>query len=161
MSLNAIKYNCLTKTDKYPTILIHGLLGSSNNFMSFVKKTKLLKIMDFYSIDLPNHGKSLKISQNFNLENLANHVADFMEQNNIEKANLIGHSLGGKVAMFLALKNCEKVEKMVIEDISPVDKYEKDSSNFKYFIECFRKIDFGTIKNRKEADDILAKYIHV
>lgn len=142
-----------------PLIIIHGLYGSSDNWVSIGRK--LAKDFEVYLIDQRNHGKSPHSNEhNYNL--LKKDLKEFMDSHSIEKAIIIGHSMGGKTAMFFAADYPEKVSHLVIADISPRS-YE--TTNFKQLlahsaiIKAMYNLDFYGINSRYEIDDILAKSI--
>ncbi len=84
--------------------------------------------MDIYAIDLLNHGKS-PIAKDFDLAIMADKIFELMDKLKINKVNLLGHSLGGKIAMLMALFNPAKIESLIIEDIAPVDYNGSESHN--------------------------------
>src|SRR5947207_8321585 len=84
----------------FPVIILHGLLGSLDNWQTIAKK--LAVNFQVFIIDQRNHGKSPH-SDEFNYQILSDDLLEFYEQQNISKAHLIGHSMGGKVAMKFAL----------------------------------------------------------
>ena len=89
-------------------IIIHGLFGMSDNWNTLGKKfTKYCKV---HLIDLRNHGRSPH-SEDFNYDVMCEDLLEYMEDNNIQKPILLGHSLGGKVAIKCAFTYPEKIEK--------------------------------------------------
>lgn len=99
-------------------ILLHGLFGASNNLGATSRA--LRGAYRVFSLDLPNHGRSDWV-QNADLASLAKAVADWMEANALPSAHFLGHSLGGKVAMELALRTPERVSALIVADIAPVE----------------------------------------
>ncbi|MFT6896344.1 MAG: esterase, partial [Paraglaciecola sp.] len=98
-------------------ILIHGLFGNLDNLAML--RRELQSNFQLLSIDLPDHGKS-GFSEKFSFSGYANAIKGLMTELGIQKATLIGHSLGGKVAMQLALTDPHLVTKLVVLDIAPV-----------------------------------------
>lgn len=97
-------------------IILHGLYGSSDNWISVARQFE-----DRYEIFLPdqrNHGQSPH-AKDHNFEVLRNDLADFMEQRGLDKAILLGHSMGGKTVMYFADAFPEKVSSLIVLDISP------------------------------------------
>jgi esterase len=104
--------------EKGPAVIIlHGLLGALDNWQTIARQ--LSAQFQVYCIDQRNHGKSPH-DATMSYEVLAQDIIDFYRQHQITKATLIGHSMGGKVAMLLALQHPELIEKLVIIDIAPV-----------------------------------------
>jgi esterase len=113
MQLNYKKFG-----DKGPAVIIlHGLLGSLDNWQSIAKM--LAEKYQVFIIDQRNHGRSPH-AEEMSYGVLANDIMEFCQQQYISKASFIGHSMGGKVAMVLALNHPELVDKLVIVDIAPV-----------------------------------------
>jgi pimeloyl-ACP methyl ester carboxylesterase len=112
----------------FPVIILHGLLGSLDNWQTIAKKLAE-KTFTVYIIDQRNHGKSPH-SDEFDYSILSADLAEFYEQEQIKKAHLIGHSMGGKVAMEFALEHPGKVEKLVVADVAPVAYDDRHSDVF-------------------------------
>ena len=97
-------------------IIIHGLFGMSDNWNTLGKQfSKHFKV---HLIDLRNHGKSPH-SADFNYDVMCDDVLQYMQHHNIQKSILLGHSLGGKVAMKFAFTYPQNIEKLIVVDISP------------------------------------------
>jgi pimeloyl-ACP methyl ester carboxylesterase len=97
-------------------ILLHGLLGSSDNWHPIA--LRLAENFQVWALDQRNHGQSPHYAE-MNYALLANDVNEFMAAQQLESAVVIGHSMGGKTAMQLALQFPERVEKLVVSDIAP------------------------------------------
>lgn len=142
-----------------PLIIIHGLYGSSDNWVSIGKK--LAENFEVYIIDQRNHGKSPH-TVDHNYLALKEDLKDFMDQQNMEQAILLGHSMGGKTAMFFASSYPNRVKQLIVVDISPRS-YQSATSNqllsHNTIVKAMYNIDFYGIKYRQEIDDILAKSI--
>ena len=100
-----------------PIIILHGLLGTGDNWAS-ISRRYAREGFTTHAIDLPCHGRSPHI-EDISIDSFARCVEDYMEEHHIDRAVIIGHSLGGKVAMRLALDS-ERVEKLIVIDIAPV-----------------------------------------
>lgn len=98
-------------------VLLHGLFGSANNLGQLARAFKEDYVV--YSVDLPDHGKSPWLSE-ASVQVYAQVLAAWLAENEIGQSRVIGHSLGGKVAMQLALDFPSLVEKLVVLDIAPV-----------------------------------------
>lgn len=142
-----------------PLIIIHGLYGSSDNWVSIGRK--LAENFEVFIIDQRNHGKSPH-SPDHNYQVLKADLLEFMDAQSIVKAIIIGHSMGGKVAMFFAADYPERVSHLIVADISP-SSYQFTSSTqllaHTTIIRAMFNLDFYGISNRQEVDDILAKSI--
>lgn len=102
-----------------PIVLLHGLFGSLSNYRSVGRRLSHLTSRPIYGIDLRNHGDSPH-AQPFDYETLANDVVKLMKQENWTGATLIGHSMGAKTAMIVALKLPELVSQLIVVDNAPV-----------------------------------------
>ncbi len=130
--------------------LLHGLFGSASNL------TQLANAIEgrfrVYRIDLRNHGESFHFDT-MSLSEMADDVRRLADAENVEKLALVGHSLGGKVAMQFALSNPERVSHLVVADIAPVA-YKPHHNET---LAALRAIDLRALKSRGEADGVLAK----
>jgi len=99
-----------------PLFILHGLLGSMDNWRSQAKKLSQFRAV--YTIDLRNHGDSPHL-KGMSYREMYEDVLRIAEQEKLESFHLLGHSMGGKVAMKLALAHADKVESLMIVDIAP------------------------------------------
>jgi pimeloyl-ACP methyl ester carboxylesterase len=143
-----------------PVVIIHGLYGSSDNWLSIGKRLSAKHTV--YMVDQRNHGHS-SFANSHTFNDMRNDLEDFFNQQNIEKATIIGHSMGGKVAMWFAADFPERVEKLVIADIAPKNYLLLgDESQFylhQNILLAMQEIDFSKIKSRAEVEDFLAQKI--
>ena len=99
-----------------PLVILHGMLGSSRNWLSV--GTELAGTFHVSALDLRNHGRSPHdIAMNYGV--LADDVLAWLDSQRLARAALLGHSLGGKVAMRLACRAPERVARLVVVDIAP------------------------------------------
>lgn len=129
-----------------PIIILHGLMGASDNWLTIAKQ--LSATNKVYSLDLRNHGRSPH-SSDFDYAALSGDVREFIEDEEIQQPVLIGHSMGGKVAMTLALQYPLKIRKLVVVDIAP-KKYK--SGYFDALIGQLLALNVDQIRSRNEAD---------
>ncbi|WP_075188217.1 alpha/beta fold hydrolase [Teredinibacter haidensis] len=135
-----------------PVVLIHGLFGSLENLGGIARE--LAKQHHVYSLDLPNHGRSLH-TEDTSLPQMAATVYQWLQKQCLPHANFIGHSLGGKVAMELALTHPEAVDRLAVLDIAPVHYDPHHKQVFKGLL----SLDPRTLKTRSEAEAILSQYV--
>ncbi|NOY97225.1 MAG: alpha/beta fold hydrolase [Chlorobi bacterium] len=143
-----------------PLIIVHGLYGSSDNWLSIGKK--LSGYYTVYMIDQRNHGRSPHADEN-SYEDMRNDLVEFIDGHKIGKATILGHSMGGKVAMFYAADYPERIEKLIVADIAPKDYLlMNEASQFQLhrnILLAMQDIDFAQINSRNEVADILAEKI--
>src|SRR5690242_637502 len=99
-----------------PLLVLHGLYGSLENWRSMTRR--LSESFRVYSIDLRNHGRSPHSSE-MTYPAMAADMLGFMSGEQLESANILGHSMGGKVAMQFALSHPERVDRLIIADMAP------------------------------------------
>jgi len=100
-----------------PVVLLHGLFGAGGNLGALARA--LQESFEVYSVDLPNHGRSNWL-EHADLSTLAACLRQWMDEQQLAHASFVGHSLGGKVAMQLALEHAGRVDALVVADIAPV-----------------------------------------
>jgi esterase len=135
-----------------PLLVFHGLFGMLDNWGSFGKDFS--EMMPVHLIDLRNHGKSFH-SDEMSHDDLADDILNYMAANHIEKANLLGHSLGGKAVMQFAMKYPEKIEKLIVVDIAP----KSYPPHHQGILKALQDVNLDEIKSRGEVEDLLSQYI--
>lgn len=138
-----------------PLLILHGLFGSLSNWAWHSRK--LAESYQVFALDMRNHGASPHSDQ-MSYPLMAADVKRFMDEQGIDKALVLGHSMGGKVAMQLALNWPERVEKLVVADISPVYYGGNGKGEHDAIFKGMNAVDLSVIKNRKEADEVLAQW---
>ena len=133
-------------------ILLHGLLGSHHNWLP--QAEKLSSKFHVFALDHRNHGQSPHADE-FNYDALAMDVLEFMHEQNISRAHVIGHSMGGKVAMRLSQLHPEKVEQMVVADMS-VHSY---PPRYAAMLDAMLALDLSRFTQRNESDAALAPVV--
>lgn len=137
-----------------PVIILHGLFGMSDNWATFSKQLTKERF-SVYTPDLRNHGNSPH-SDIFNYEVLSDDLYEFIQQKNIRKPFLIGHSLGGKVIMNFALKFPGVAEKIIVIDMG-IRKYGLHNEDIlNAMIDC----NISAKKTRTEIEETLSVHIH-
>ncbi|GIW21046.1 MAG: alpha/beta hydrolase [Candidatus Sericytochromatia bacterium] len=135
-----------------PIIILHGLFGSGDNWLTFSKK--LSSSYTIYLPDLRNHGNSPH-DYVHDYPSMVNDLFEFVEENKILNPILIGHSMGGKVAMRYSINNPELVKKLIVVDIAP----RVYKLRTKHILDALISIDLSKIKSRLEAEKILEEKI--
>ena len=133
-------------------ILLHGLFAMGKNLAMIARP--LSQSFTVHSLDLRNHGRSPH-TDTISFAEMADDVIAYMDTHNISQANVLGHSLGGKVAMQMALDNPERVNKLIVADIAPVA-YQGDHNEVFYGLNA---VDLGALSSRGQAKDMLAEHI--
>ena len=133
-------------------VLIHGLFGSLDNLNMIAKE--LSQYFKVTNLDVRNHGDSFH-ENNMNYSDLARDIINLLDHLHIDKAHILGHSMGGKIAMEIALTFPERVIKLIVADISPV----KYPAHHQQIIEGLKNIDLALVNNRRDADQQLSAYI--
>ena len=131
-------------------IIMHGLFGMSDNWNSLGKK--FAKYCKVHLIDLRNHGRSPH-SDDFNYEVMCGDLLEYIEDNSIQKSILLGHSLGGKVAMKFAFTYPDKIEKLIVADIAPRS-YNTDFHQ--NLLSTLYRLPLDNFEKRVEIDKFLA-----
>ncbi|HIA36647.1 MAG TPA: alpha/beta fold hydrolase [Flavobacteriales bacterium] len=135
-----------------PLLILHGLFGSGNNWKTIAKS--FIDHFEVYLIDLRNHGKSPH-SDAFNYDLMAEDIDELLRDNGLKRVNILGHSMGGKVAINFSLRNPDKVLKLIVIDIGIKEYPVKDIE----MLEALMKMDFNKILTRQDADKCLAKAV--
>lgn len=131
-----------------PLIILHGVFGQQGNWAAHAKAFS--EKFQVYGFDARNHGQSPH-ADSMSYREMAEDVVQTLDALQIRSADFIGHSMGGKIAMQLALNYPERVNKLVVVDIAPVN-YERGPSQE---LEALQKIDLASLTNRQQADAVL------
>jgi len=134
-----------------PLVILHGLFGMGDNWQTLGKKWSEDGFC-VHIIDQRNHGQTQNTDA-FSYQLMSDDLLGYFEENNLDKASILGHSMGGKVAMLFATQHANRVEKLIVVDIAPkgypVHHHE--------IIEGLKTLDFSILNSRREADAELAK----
>lgn len=136
-----------------PMIILHGFLGMSDNWKSLATQFASAGFQ-VHSIDLRNHGKSFH-SEEFNYEVMVEDVKNYIHVHQLKNSIVLGHSMGGKVAMLLATMYPNLVSKLIIADIGP--KYY--APHHQTILAGLNAVDFSKNPSRSEVDQILTSFI--
>ena len=135
-----------------PVLILHGLFGSGRNWQAIAKR--LAGEHRVYTVDLRNHGSS-PWTDSMSYGEMAEDVRVFVEQQQLAPVTLVGHSMGGKVAMVLALEHASLVRRLITVDIAPAS-YEH---SFVPYVQAMQDLNLGGLKRRDDADAALDKRI--
>lgn len=131
-----------------PLLILHGFLGMGDNWKTL--GNKFAEDFEVHLIDQRNHGRSFH-SDDFDYELLVEDLLRYIEDHQIEKSNLLGHSMGGKAVMQFAVNYPESVDKLMVADISPryYPPHHQD------ILKALNAVDFDIQKSRNEIEKIL------
>lgn len=135
-----------------PLLILHGLFGSGRNWGGVARRLGAARRV--LSLDLRNHGAS-PWAATMSYEEMAADCLALMDTEGFEAADLMGHSMGGKAAMTLALLHPARVARLVAVDIAPVA-YRSVNSDY---AEAMRDLDLGAVASRGDAEAALAPRI--
>jgi pimeloyl-ACP methyl ester carboxylesterase len=133
-------------------VILHGLLGSSRNWQSVARA--LAPHHRVLCVDLRNHGRS-PWAPTMGYAEMAADVRALIEAQRLERPVVIGHSMGGKTAMALALETPEAIGRLVVVDIAPVSYPDRFSS----YVEAMQRVDMEHLTRRADATLQLATRI--
>lgn len=137
-----------TPTDARPLLIVHGLFGSARNWGAIAKR--LSDRREVVAVDMRNHGESAW-RDSHSYEDMAADLAGLLTR----PTDVLGHSMGGKAAMLLALTQPENVGKLVVADIAPVAYGHTQMP----LIEAMRAVDLSKVETRRDADEQLAVHV--
>ena len=172
--------------DEGPVVVLHGLFGSGKNWQTLCKRmalgvrwddpgslkqprvggsdvadasvaasASLASADNVLALDMRNHGQSPH-SDTHTLHAMVEDVRGFLDRHGIERARVVGHSMGGKVATCLALAHPERVSRLCVVDIAPVEyRYNPLGDDLAGFIRAMRDVDLSAVKSKAEADALL------
>jgi len=135
-----------------PLVILHGLYGNHANWSTHARQ--LAERYAVYAFDARNHGQSPH-APSMRLEEMANDVAETMASLGLPSAHVLGHSMGGKTAMLLALRAPQRVRSLIVVDIAPVA-YAKGTDPV---LKALLSVDLAKLHSRADADAKLAERI--
>lgn len=141
-----------TEGDETPLVVVHGLLGSADNWRSHLKQWQRRRRV--IAVDLRNHGRSPHVT-GMGYEAMAEDLLALLDRLGVARAHLLGHSMGGKVAISLARLAPSRVASLIVADIAPRAYGHDHDSVFA----ALRRVEAGRPTNRREADALLAEHV--
>lgn len=131
----------------HPILILHGLLGMSDNWLT-IGKNLALEGYAVHLLDLRNHGQSPH-SNTHSYPDMCGDLLDYLEQEKLNEVSIIGHSMGGKAAMFFGLLHPEKVKTLIIVDIAPSDYRRSNKILHANLIASLLEIDLSSHENKR------------
>ena len=138
--------------DDQHLIVLHGLFGSAKNWHTLSRRLAAGRRVQ--ALDLRNHGSSPWV-EGMTYDAMAGDVLTFMEANRLARADILGHSMGGKTAMALALTHPDRVSRLIVADIAPV----RYSHSFRAYVRAMQDVDLDGITRRAAVEKALADRI--
>ncbi|EFA76615.1 hypothetical protein PPL_09920 [Heterostelium album PN500] len=155
-----LEYNIINPTSAAKTgldnsldniIILHGLFGAGSNWRSISPKIANESNCNVIQVDQRNHGSTKHVDE-FNLLAMVEDLNLLIKSKNVKNLSLIGHSMGGKVAMLYALFYPESIHKLLIVDISPHDLTRDTMDDFRRYLLAMKSLDLTTIKSRTQVE---------
>ncbi|TRZ44425.1 alpha/beta fold hydrolase [Robertkochia solimangrovi] len=137
-----------------PLLILHGFLGMSDNWKTLGSQYAEAGF-EVHLIDQRNHGRSFH-SENFSYEYMVEDLHNYMVSHKLDKAFLLGHSMGGKTVMKFACTYPDMVEALLVADIAP----KSYAPHHQQILDGLTALDFSRINSRNDADDMLSQYIN-
>lgn len=135
-----------------PLLILHGYFGMSDNWKAL--GNRFAENFEVHLIDQRNHGRSFH-TDDFDYELLVEDLYDYIAFYNLENINIIGHSMGGKVAMLFSVTFPSLVSKLIVADIAP--KYYKP--HHEHILAALNAVNFNIHNSRKKVEEVLRLYI--
>ncbi len=135
-----------------PLVIMHGLFGSARNWRTIAEH--LADSHHVYAVDLRNHGESGH-ADSMSFSEMIDDLREFLDAEGLERPAMIGHSVGGKVAMLFALLYGQHLDRLVVVDIAPF----AYAHTYLPQVEAMRGLDTASVSSRADADERLARSI--
>jgi esterase len=144
-----------------PLIILHGLYGSSDNWYTIGRQ--LSEFREVFMIDWRNHGHSPHHPVH-TYDALRDDLHEFLVEHSLYKPVLIGHSMGGRAAMFFAAMHPKLIEKLIVVDISPcsykAENHPNETLQHETILRALQSVNISNLASRTEANKKLAETIH-
>lgn len=135
-----------------PLIILHGFLGMGDNWKTLANKFSAN--YEVHLVDQRNHGRSFH-DEDFSYELLVADLLHYLDERELDRVCILGHSMGGKTAMLFAVEHENRVHKLVVADIAP----KFYPPHHQYILDALNEVDFDKISSRNEVDGILQRHI--
>ena len=136
-----------------PLIILHGLLGASGNWHT-LSRSVFAEHFQVFTLDLRNHGRSPHDDQ-FDYPSMVEDVRTFIRDEDLGAVHIIGHSMGGKVAMWLALQYPELVNRLIVADMAP----RAYPPHHMHILNALKGLDLPHYTSRTQIDGALSEHI--
>lgn len=136
-----------------PLLILHGFLGMSDNWKT-LSAQYATEGFQVHTLDLRNHGKSFH-SDDFSYEIMVQDVVDYCHFHQLKSIDIIGHSMGGKIVMLLAINYPELVNKLIVADIGP----KFYPQHHQTILKALNAVDFSKKPSRADVENIVSEYI--
>ena len=136
----------------YPVIIMHGLFGMGDNWRTVARMME--SQYQCIVVDMRNHGRSPHDSE-MNFKVMSADILELMNDLEFEHASLLGHSMGGKVAMQFSLNHPQKVDKLIVADMAP----KRYSPHHDHVIDAIESVRPETLTERYEVEEALARFL--
>ncbi len=146
--MTALVHNDHGGGDGPPLLIVHGLFGSGRNWGVIAKRLSADRLVR--TVDMRNHGASPQTDSHTYPE-----MAEDLSRVVDEGWDILGHSMGGKAAMALALTRPEKIRRLVVADIAPVTYAHSQG----HLIDAMKALDLSGIETRRDADEALSRHV--
>ena len=147
-------YEILNLYDSETLFIFHGLFGRGRNWQTFSKILTKNQDIIVITVDLRNHGGN-ELKKNHSYSLMINDVVQVFDHLNIKKTNILGHSMGGKLAMLITLNHPQYVNKLIVADIAPLDYHEEQYN----IVDSLLDLNLDIIVSRTHADELLSNSI--
>lgn len=147
-----LSYRIYGRSAARAVVLLHGLLGSRDNWHSFASEYQ--DRYRFIVPDLVNHGDSPHIDR-FDYGSMAADIEELLDDMDVGAVTMIGHSMGGKVAMEFALERPHRITTIVVEDMTPG----KTQPRYRRYVEALLSMDIESVGSRRDAERMLEERI--
>ncbi|OTG96547.1 alpha/beta fold hydrolase [Acinetobacter sp. ANC 4973] len=154
MLLNYQIHSNETATEKTPIVFIHGIFGSLSNLAMLARE--FYNSHSVIQIDVRNHGLSAH-SDEMNYAVMAQDILDTLDSINIQTFSVIGHSMGGKIAMQLVHQAGERIKQLVILDIAP---FAYTQNHHDQIFKALFSVQNAKVESRLQASQIMREYLH-
>lgn len=136
-----------------PFVIIHGFLGMSDNWKTLATQFAA-EGFEMHLLDMRNHGRSFH-SNEFNYDVMVQDLLEYVTEKKLAQFILLGHSMGGKIAMNFACDYPEKIEKLIIADIAPRE-YQPHHQDV---MQALNAVDFSKVNSRKDIEEVMQDYV--